>query len=283
MAFEYLADSADSLAAGSWKLADGTAGTGPADGATLKIDRGAQTIDQDTDLSAYDFESFDIEAGFSGKLGTNASPLKIKASYTSESDTNLTSRVRYWASGGECYLYNTSLIDYLQVNTGGFINLLSGDFKHLHLDNGRAYFNSTATCGASGVWEVSGGYLFLDQHASDLFVTLNINGSGQTPHQIKRGGATLNVRGGNVIFDGKNSSVTTVNLDGGTLDLRSHNGTGPTLNARGGILNLSRVSRPITFSGALLGNVQIVGYNKSLVTFSSPKIVGKGPTGLSGV
>jgi len=281
MALEYLADNAVSLAAASWLLVNGSAGTGFANGATLRIDRGTQTIDQDTNQSASDVESLDVLPGFSGNLGTGSSPVRFGASGTAESATNVTSRFRYWAGGGSCYYDSGTLCDFLQVDTGGFINLIAGDYKHLHLDNGRAYFNSTATCGASGVWQVGGGQLLLDQHASDLFVTMNVTGSGSQPHELKRGGATLNLRGGTTILDVKNGSVTTLEITGGTLTLKSHNATGSALTALGGVLDFSQISRPITFTNAVLGRVRLVGYDKSLVTFTTPSIVGRGPIGLN--
>lgn len=286
MAKEYLARNATSLAATSWYLADGTTpGSGFSGAATLIIDQGGQAIVDDCDQSGSTtgIESLDIMPDFTGKCGDDTHPFKFDADGTSESLANVVSRVKYWAGTGWLYYHSANGCHILQIKTGGKANLVGGGFKHVHLDDGSAQFTDQTTCTASGTWYINGGTLTLEKHASNTFNVININGGGSssTPHGIYRGGTTLAINNGRALLDVKNGTVSNINMTNGYLQLLSHNATGPTLNAQGGTIDFSKLARPITLSSPVLGRVTFVGFNRSMVTLSSPQYVGGGPIGIN--
>lgn len=289
MAIEYLADNANSLATINWLLADGTAGAGFAAGggaATLRIASGKQAITQDCDQTGATngVESFDVLPDFTGDCGDSTHPFKFEVDGTSESLANAVSRLRYWAGGGKMWFHSsTNGCHILQVNSGGEINLVGGGYKHLHLDKGTVNFTDQTTCTASGTWYVGGGTMTLEKHASNTFNVVHVLGGGSSsfPHKFLRGGTTLNIKGGQSVLNVKNGSVTNLNIDDGYLSLLSHNATGPALTALGGTIDVSSLSRPITLSNPVLGRVTFIGFNRNMVTLSSPVYIGGGPIGLN--
>jgi len=284
---QYLSDNKTTLATASWEDAGGTpTGVGFENAAILVVPRGNQLINGGCDQTGATtgVESFDVLPAFTGQLGDDTHPLKFDADGTAESLTNITSRFRYWASAGSCRYDSVNGCHILQVGTrqggGGQFLGVGGTFKHLHMEAGSANFTDQVACTASGTWRVNGGKLFLDQHPSNTFNIVLIKGGADT-HEIRRGGTTLSVYAGRTIVDVKNSTVTNLNVEGGELVLRSHNATGPTLVAESGILNFTELRAPITLTGAVLGPVRFVGYNRNMVTLTSPQFTGGGPIGLN--
>lgn len=283
---QFFKDNLQTLAAASWENADGTAGAGFENAATLVVPRGGQLINQGCDQtgSTTGVEYFKVKPAFTGQLGDATHPLRFDADGTAESLTNLTSLFQYWASAGSCQYDSVNGCHILQVGTraggGGNFFGVGGTFKHLHLEAGAATFTDQTSCTASGTWRVNGGTLFLDTHASNTFNIIKITG-GENAHEIHRSGTTLSITGGQTIVDIKNGSVTNVNVENGTLVLRSHNATGPTLVAESGTIDFTELRAPITLTGAILGPVRFIGYNRNMVTLSSPQFVGGGPIGLN--
>ena len=286
MAEEFLKDNMTSLAAGSWETASGGAGTGFANAATLTVPRGTQTISSDCDQTGATtgVEHFDVKPEFSGHLGIDGSPLTFDTDGTSENLTTVVSRFRYWASGGTCRYDSVNGCHILQVGTkaggGGQFMGVGGTFKHLQMEKGSASFTDAVSCTASGTWRINGGKLFLDKHASNTFNIINIKG-GDNTHEIRRGGTTLSIYAGQTIVDVKDGTVTNLNVENGTLILRSHNATGPTLVAESGAIDFTSLRAPITLASAVLGPVRFIGYNRNMVTLTTPIFTGGGPIGLN--
>lgn len=281
MAKEFFAPNAQTLNVASWLLQDGSAGLGfpaGAGAATLVFSQGSQLVNQNTDQSGNTsgVESIEVWQGWSGDLGDASNHFKFDCDGTAESAVNRTSRFDYCAGGGLLYYNSNNGCHFFMSGGGGTAYLTGGTFKHVHCDSGRVEVGSSSSCTSGGTWDLMGGSVLLDQHASNTFNIVNVD---LGDHDIRRGGTTLSVNGGTTRLDIKGGSVTNLNLEGGQLQLVSHNSTGGTLVARGGILDFTLLTRPITFTSAVLGRCTFVGYKKSLVTFTTPVIRGQGPIG----
>lgn len=283
MALKYLKKNAASMTAGDFELADGSSAGAFANGDTLQISAGRQAVDTGVDNSTLSVESLDIREGWWGNLGSDSNHVKILAINTAEAATTRKSRIRYWPSAGTFWIdvVNTTLgCHFLQVGGRGSCFLCGGAVKNMDL-GGEGYLKviDGALAAASGVWQFMSGQSLIDTSATgNLLATANFYGGD---HETRRGAATINHYGGHTIADIKNDAFTTLNLYGGSLEIRAHHATGPALTAIKGELDFRNLSRPIAFNNPTLGEIDILGYNPSLVSFTGTvTYIGKGPRGI---
>lgn len=281
----FLADNARDFNSPNWLVAAGTVGAGfNGDGVLgpqLTVARGSQLVNNNMDQSAAgpNPEYFDVLDRWTGDLGDVSNPLKFGCDGTAESAVNQISRFRHWGKGNCIYNADTGC-HFLEIGGSVNFNLIGGDVKHVRMDGGYLNMAQAATAGAAGTWDFMRGCVGsrIDTHATDLLVTVNVRAG---KHEWLRGAATINVYGGETTVDLSNTSITTLNIEEGLFRIRSHNATGPALTAKGGVLDFSELTRPITFTNAILGRVLFVGYKKSLVTFTTPTYTGQGPIGMN--
>jgi hypothetical protein len=227
MAWAYLDDDATSFAAANWSDA-----TGFADGATLGIVSGRQTIDTALDQSGLSsgINNFRVGWDFEGNIGTPTAPLEV------DCDNATNPMISYAGAAGAFYIQasgNNNVITSFQHAGLGRSFLQGGTFTSVGVGRGELIANSST---AVTNLRVGGGLVDIDEHASSTFTLCAVAGGLCT---VKRGGTTFEVgANGRLRQIDPDATATTVNVWGGVLDWRGGDIT--TLNWFGGTATLAR-------------------------------------------
>lgn len=247
MAVAYLNEGATSFAAANWSDA-----TGFADGATLVINKGSQTITGGLSQTAADVEYLDILSGFNGIIGGAAGALECDADGTVESSATMVSRIKYEASGGAFYFKANganTLAHQLILNSRGKFYGQGGILKNVQLLNGPASFSETVAA-TGGVWNFAGGAATIDYAAATAIPDLTVTGGS---HLSNRNHTALVIAGGDFTLDAQGLASTTLTVLGGRLRL-VNSGTITALIYKGGVLDFSGLNRPLTITtGTAIG------------------------------
>lgn len=226
---------------GNWGTASGTPSNPPATGDGVLFDHRANGSSMTTGPgSGVDLVSFTVTRGFTGAIGTLASPIGSNLQVSSGS----TATLNYAGQGDGCFLTNN--VDNVEVSsTGpGQVVINGGTTADAKVTGGKVTFGASCVVTAAAV--------------SDASVTFNANGTGVTTLAIgenarvimERGYTTMTVKGaskpgrqsGRVVI--KNSVAgTTLTNDGGFIDYQS-SGTITTLNGNAG--RFSNANNPWT-------------------------------------
>lgn len=272
MATAYLTANATDLSAANWSDA-----TGFANAAQLVIADNDKSIQAGLAQGAFNIESLDILETCSAWIGGPGGALTCDVDGTSESDTTIVSRLRYWARGGGLYFNaggGSTLAHYVQIKCpGARFYGTGGIFKNVHLEDGQASF-ADAVLATGGIWYFTGGAGTVAYHATNDLVTLNVEGGS---HLIQRKVATaLNIGGGQVTLDCKALANPLIVVNG-TGYLRTLNsGTITLITAKSGVLDFSRLQRPLTVTTIQAGpGVQLI--RSPLLTIGTLKPIGSGP------
>lgn len=271
MAVAFLNDGATSLAAANWSDA-----TGFTAAAQLVIRSGSQSIISDLNQSASSIEYLDVQAGFSGNIGSASTSLQCDVDGTTESPTTRVSRIRYFASGGNMWFNangSNTLAHFVEINTGGTFWATGGIQKNVVLQRGTLRV-AAAVAGTGGVWRFSGGQSTIDYAASSAIPQLDVSGG---THVLNRNATTNNVYGGTLTIDAAGLAITTLNVYGGTVRLLN-SGTITTVTLLGGTLDCLAAQRPITFT-TMNSDAAATFLKGQYVTITTENIAGVGPRG----
>jgi hypothetical protein len=267
----FLNDGATSMAAANW-----SDGLGVVASAQLVIRSGTQSITNDVNYPLISIESLDVEPGFSGFIASQATPFTVDIDGTAENPTTRVSRLRYFASGGECNVNASgpnTLAHFVEINTGGRLVATGGILKNVVLQAGR-FLAGANVLATGGVWRFSGGTAQVDYAAAAPIPQLDVLG-GQ--HKIDRNATTLNAYGGFITIDCASLTITTLTITGGQVRLLN-SGTITTVNLYGGTLDCSSAQRPITFTTM---NSDFAGtfLKGTKITIGTENVAGAGPRG----
>jgi hypothetical protein len=224
MAFEYFVDGATDFTSGNWKVANGGAGSGFANAATLVLPRGNQTITTSLDQSALTLgvATFTIASQFTGNIfGTSNAPFRV-ASTGNITNAASAGSVYLKADGASGGVANT--IANLILTGGGQTFLAGGTFTALEQGSGQLAVDTNTIVTTV---KAAGGTSFYDYISTAITTGHFMGGS----HVVKRAVTTANVGGKlTVINNGAIfSNVGTANVyANGILDWRG--GTPTTIN-----------------------------------------------------
>jgi len=264
MALEYLLEGVSSLAAGNWKLANGGAGTGVADTATLIINKGSAKITSDIDWSALvtGIESLDILSTFLGDIGSAAGSLQLDADNSSDA------RVSF-AGPGNLYLAasgGSDVITYFYMTAAGRAYLTAGTFTNVRFGGGTLTVNESTIVTNAYLY---GGASTISYNATDLTV-LHIDGGVHTIRRRAVGGAgDFRIMSGTCNYD-----VTTAEsgwgevriTSAGTLNLVSAGATCTDAYVDG-VLDASRLKVPVTITNVYYGpNARVIEGTQLTIT-----------------
>ena len=269
MALEYLIENSRSLNAASWS------GSGFADAATLVIDQHTGIIDQNLDRAA---DTTDTSGGINYlhvradavDIGGEAGVLEV------EFDDTYTARASFvWATrGGRCRLKSVGdTVPWVEINGGGDVFLLGGDFKEINVGRGRLHISEACTFHASATVNVYGGEVNIAEHsgATDTLPTLNV--AGGTVNS-KRTVDAFTVAAGMFRLRALNTAPTSGVLWGGRTIIEA--GDVPTFSAygcNGAVLDLSQAIRDTEIGGTALviaGQMDVRRYGRgAAVTLSN--------------
>lgn len=245
MATAYLNDGATSFAAASWSDA-----TGFANGATLVVPTGGQSITASLDQSALTgINFFRVSRPFTGNIGSpSAGPLKVDVDdVTGEWNSGAGAgyaKLEYLAGGGQMYYQaagNSNVCENLFIDTGGEFYAMGGTFNYVKIYRAsRVNFNASSTIGTANLYGPGGVTL---EYKSSGLTTLNVFGGS---HVVRRPGTTINVYGGTVTYDVETGTTTTINQYGGTVFHVA--GAVTTWNGYSGVRDSSRLRREATIA-----------------------------------
>lgn len=272
MALAYLTEGSATVAAGAWSDAIGFAAA-----ATLIIDRmTAQTIDTALDQSAVaQINYLKIGRGFSGTIGTLASPLKCGALSAALNAMGVFND----AAGGTLYLHAANIAGAGSANTIAYYSqsgmgrafLVGGAFTTIDVGSGYCEVGQSATCPTVNV---GGGEVFID--SGTAATTLNIYG-GKV--RTKRQFTTINNYGGTLIYD--ISATITTGVCGSTARW-DHRGGDITTMTIAGALTVENLNRSCTIGVTALTTWPKANINRTTpstvsATFSNETKVAGGP------
>jgi hypothetical protein len=248
MAVEYLATNATSLAAGNWKVAAGTAGSGIASGDnTYIIPDGSLPIVSNMDFSglAEGIAGFQIGAGRTGDIGTATTPLKIDVDNSSTStflNRGSQGTLYYQAAGDDnlCQVFK-------QAGTGR-TTFVGGTITTLQQSLG--HFEATESAVVTNISNYGGGMLI--RYNSTALTSLNIHDGPRRSITLMRA-ATINLYGGaTVILDveGTSTPAFTINMFSPSAVVRVLRAdTMATVNQYAGMIDLQSARRAVTLGG----------------------------------
>lgn len=215
-----------------------------ADGDDVFILGGNALIDTAIDQSALaeGLHSFKVAREFSGQGGSVGAPVKFDL----DAGTAGTREFKYAASGGSFYYHpggDEALCSNLQIAAGGatFYLVGGGTVTKAGASSGNLQIASPVTVTALYVDGAS--VVMYDDSSTDPTTVVVTAGS----LDMRRGGTTIDIRGGSCNLQAGANAITTLSLDDGAITLRE-SGTIGTFNYYGGTINTDSVARPIIIS-----------------------------------
>ncbi len=272
-----------SFAAANWSDT-----TGFAAAAQLVVNKAVGvTITGGLNQSAVSIEYLDVRPSFYGFIGAAGDPLICDVDGTSYDAATRVSRINYNAGGGKMYFNaggGNTLAHIIECRGAGEFFFVAGILNQLVVtDGGRFVGNQTVTYSDTGTLNLGNGTSYIDTHASDLIGAINVTGGN---HTIKRGGVAttgrLTVSGGTVTLDCDGGAWPEIHVHGGRLNVISIGA--PDTNAGdvtidGGIVDFTKLNRAVTLTSAIIApGATLLGANTSLLTFTTPILLGGGGT-----
>ena len=225
MAVEFLNDGATSFATANWATITGTGGSGFADGATLIVPGGGNSITAGLDQSAAATTGISYlitTAGYSGSIGTSASPHIVEVSDGTIAEWRSDNTEGRFEHNGTGTLYIQGAgggVDNLMQNGIGNTILISGTATYARVQNGR--FQAEAASVVTNAAIMGGSSLFGTKTTAGTL--LNMWGGSCT---TRRPFTTMNVYGGTLFVDVYNAAAaSTINIYGGRVILNGHGNT----------------------------------------------------------
>jgi hypothetical protein len=241
MATEYLNDGATSFAAANWATIAGVGGSGFANGATLVVPGGSNSVTGDLDWTALTtgIATLKIAEPFSGNIGTAASPLYVDVTDGSAAEwrsDNNEGRLRHDGSGSLFFRSDATAVDNFWQYGAGRSYLINGTVTYLRVQRGT--FQAEAASTVTNAVLMGGSATFLTKTAAGTL--LNVYAGS---HVIQRPFTTINVYGGTLLVNVYNAAgASTINQYGGTVILYGHGNTAVTAyNHLGGALDWSKL------------------------------------------
>lgn len=248
MATEYLNDGATSFAIANWALSDGTGGSGFANGATLVVPGGSNSVTASVDWSSLStgINYLKVAANFSGNIGTSAAPLYVDVTDGTAAEwrsDNTEGHLRHDGTGSLFYRSDATAADNFFQYGAGKSFLTTGTITYLRVLRGT--FQAEAAGVVTNATLMGGSATFLTRTSAGT--VLNVFGGS---HVIQRPFTTINVYGGTLLVNVANAgAASTINQYGGSVILYAHGTTAITAyNHLGGSLDWSnlRIDTTIT-------------------------------------
>jgi len=263
MALEYLLDGVSSLAAGNWKLADGSGGSGLANGSVNVINKGSAKITSDLDWSALTgIESLDILSTFLGDIGSAAGSLKLDADASSDA------RVSF-AGPGNLYLGakgNSNVITYFYMTAAGRAYLTEGTFTNVRFGGGTLTVNESTTVTNA---YLAGGSSTVSYKSNDIEVLIIDGGVHTIRRRVEGDPGDFRIDSGTCNYD-----VTTAEAGFGEVRIGSDGmmnliscGASVTDAYVNGTLDASRLKVPVTITNVYYGpNARVIEGTQLTIT-----------------
>lgn len=243
--------STDWANAASWRTETFGGSAVPVDTDSVYFDGGSDNVSSNVDQTGIDLATLAFTSGFSGRVGAGSSPLIIGVNAAVGLGSGI---LEYGAGGGVAYVKAdpTNGIDIVRVTGAGHLYLVGGTINtKAEITRGQLSIDENTVLSAKIV-NIWGGETVIDYKADGTPPTINVYGG--TVFIRRR--CTLNLKGGNVVFQvEKSTSDSTVTQDGGMLDWRAGN---LALTGNAGTLTFANAIKPVAISAATIGAGHVI-------------------------
>lgn len=234
-------------------------GSTPAAGDTVVLDTQGVYFASGVDISTNEIEKLVIGRGFTGGTAESAKiTVDLSAgTYTGEFVSNYSGRDVRIEPGGTGAKINTSKVISTGIGTLYFVG--SGDLGTLEMSGGGVHVSSDTTI--SGTFNVAGGSVTIEDHASDAIGTINVSGTGVLT--LRRDTTNVNQYAGAVKLDEDGAAVTNLVLAGGVFRHEGNTGMTTATVRSGATLDLRNVSGDLTIATLTTETSSTVLYPKN--------------------